>query len=318
MRLKSGDVARWLRNAWFGLALACAGSASAEAGELEIVGEAVVFAPGIASTRHSEIRLTLNPEGDAAIWFSRDRPGGAGGYDLWISRRQAGQWQPAEPLPFNSPGRDFDPAFSSDGRFVYFCSDRAGGMGGDDLYRVPVTRAGFGPVEHLGADVNSAGNEFAPMLSPRGDRLLFSSDRVGGRGGHDLFVARRADGGTFSAAQRLPGEVNTEAHEFDATFLHDGTTLVFARTQDFGAAKVEVFVSSPHAGRYGEGERLPPPANASVGDAYGAMLDWSGSDRITLSTRRDKENGMDLYVIRYRSRGATSQPTVEPAQGSNP
>lgn len=318
MRLKSGEVAPLLRNASLGLALASVGGAWTAAPELDIVGEAVLFAPGIASTEYSEIRLTLDPEGDTAIWFSRDRPGGAGGYDIWISRRKAGHWQQAQPVPFNSSTRDFDPAFSSDGRFVYFCSDRPGGMGGDDLYRVPVTRTGFGPVEHLGAAVNSAGNEFAPMLSPRGDRLLFSSDRAGGSGGHDLFAANRTGAGAFAAAQRLPGEVNTDAHEFDATFLHDGATVVFARTQDFGASKVEVFVSSPQAGRYGAGVRLPPPANSGADDAYGAMLDWSGSDRITLSARRDKEKGMDLYVMRYLLGEGTQQPTEEPVQGQNP
>ena len=323
MRLKSGEVVSLLRNASLGLALASAAGAStavdtAKAMELDIVGDVVLFAPGIASTKYSEIRLTLNPQGDTAIWFSRDRPGGAGGYDIWISRRKDGDWQEAQPVPFNSPTRDFDPAFSSDGGFVYFCSDRAGSLGGDDLYRVPVTKKGFGPVEHLDAAVNSAGNEFAPMLSPHGDRLLFSSDRAGGAGGHDLFVARRAADGSFSSAQRLVGAINTSAHEFDATFLHDGATVVFARTQDFGAARVEVFVSSPQAGLYGAGTRLPTPANNSVDDTYGAMLEWSGSGRITLTARRDKEKGMDLYMVRYRLRGETPQPTVGPAQGRNP
>lgn len=314
MRLRSGEVVSLLRNASLGLALVFAGGASAAAStaaarELDIVGEAVLFAPGIASTKYSEIRLTLNPQGDTAIWFSRDRPGGAGGYDIWMSRRKAGDWQEAQPVPFNSPSRDFDPAFSSDGRFVYFCSDRPGGLGGDDLYRVPVTRTGFGEVEHLDAAVNSAGNEFAPMLSPRGDRLLFSSDRVGGSGGHDLFAARHDAAGTFAPAQRLPGAINTGAHEFDATFLHDGDTVVFARTQDFRTDRVEVLVSSPRAGRYDTGVRLPPPANSDVHDTYGAMLDWSGTDRITLSARRYRENGMDLYVMRYclRPEGATGQ-----------
>jgi Tol biopolymer transport system component len=314
VRLNSKEAVSLLRNVLLGLALASAGGTSVAGGtaattELDIVGEAVLFAPGIASTQYSEIRLTLNPEGDTAIWFSRDRPGGAGGYDIWMSRRKDGDWQEAQPVPFNSPSRDFDPAFSSDGRFVYFCSDRSGGMGGDDLYRVPATRTGFGQVEHLGAAVNSAGNEFAPMLSLRGDRLLFSSDRVGGSGGHDLFAARHTAVGAFAPAQRLPGAINTGAHEFDATFLQDGDTVVFARTQDFSTDRVEVFVSSPRAGRYGVGARLPPPANSSANDTYGAMLDWSDTDRITLSARRAQDNGMDLYLMRYRLRaeGTTEQ-----------
>ncbi len=311
MRLKSSEAISIPRNALLGLALAVAGGASAAsdaaAVKLEIVGEASLFAPGIASTRYSEVHLTLNPQGDTAVWFSRDRPGGAGGYDIWMSQRTAEGWRQAQPVPFNSPTRDFDPAFSSDGRFVYFCSDRPGGLGGDDLYRVPVTQAGFGEVEHLGAAVNSAGNEFAPMLSPRGDRLLFSSDRAGGSGGHDLFAAGRTAAGAFAPAQRLPGAINTDAHEFDATFLHDGATVVFARTQDFRTGRVEVFVSSPHVEGYDAGARLPPPANSDGRDAYGAMLDWSETNRITLSARRTLENGMDLYVMRYRLRPDTAR-----------
>ena len=315
MRPKSSEAISILRNALLGLALAFAGGVSAAsdataAVKLEVIGEAILFAPGIASTRYSEIRLTLNPQGDIAIWFSRDRPGGAGGYDIWMSRRKADGWQEAQPVPFNSPTRDFDPAFSSDVRFVYFCSDRPGGLGGDDLYRVPVTHAGFGEVEHLGEAVNSSGNEFAPMLSPQGDQLLFSSDRVGGSGGHDLFAARRTAAGIFAPAQRLPGAVNTGAHEFDATFLRDGATVVFARTQDFRTDRVEVFVSSLRAEGYDAGTRLPPPANSDSHDTYGAMLDWSDTGRITLSARRIQENGMDLYVMRYRLRPDTVRDTV--------
>ena len=280
------------------LALMAGAAPAAPPQNLEIVSTAEPFAPGIASTGYSEIRLTLNPDGRTALWFSRDRPGGAGGYDIWMSRLGSGGWGPARPVSFNSAGRDFDPAFSADGRFVYFCSDRPGGAGGDDIYRVPVRGAGFGKPVNLGARVNSADNEFAPMLSPDGVTLLFSSDRAGGMGGHDLFTARQGAHG-FATAVALPGPVNTAANEFDATFLRDGITIVFARAMDFRKDRVDLFQTAMGRGGYGVGTILPNSVN-NQSDTYGPMLDWSDPDRLTFSGQRNGSAGMDLYRIRYR------------------
>lgn len=272
-------------------------SAGGQPARVAIVGAAEPFAPGIASTRYAEIRLTLSPDGQTALWFSRDRPGGPGGYDIWISRRSGSQWRPAAPVSFNSSGRDFDPAFSADGRFVYFCSDRAGGSGGDDIYRVPVIGQDFGPPVNLGPEVNSAGKEFAPMLSSDGRTLLFSSDRSGGAGGHDLFTARRSRNG-FAVARRLAGALNTAANEFDATFLRDGATIVFARAMDFRRDRVDLFFAVPSGQGYDGGTMLPAAVNNDR-DTYGPMLDWSDPGRLTFSGQRG-EGGMDLYRVPYR------------------
>jgi TolB protein len=284
-----------------GLFLAIGGLPSGSADELAVMieGEAIRFAPGIASTEFSEVRLTLSPDGHTALWFSRDRPGGPGGYDIWMSRRTGGAWSEAVPVSFNSPTRDFDPAFSPDGAYVYFCSDRPGGVGGDDVYRVAVKGEHFGPIEHLGVSINSAGNEFAPMLSLDQTQLLFSSDRTGGAGAHDLYVARHRNG-RFEAARPLGPDINTDANEFDATFLADGKTIVFARAKDFRTDRVDLFVATLHNGKYDRGGLLPPSINTANKDTYGPMLDWSDPRRFTFSAQRDGQQSMDLYVVRYR------------------
>jgi TolB protein len=282
--------------AWLALITSCANLGD----DPVFVGEAQRFAPGVASTDFSEVRLTISPDGKSALWFSRDRPGGAGDYDIWLSRRPdiASPWSAAQPVSFNTPGRDFDPAFSADGSYVYFCSDRAGGLGGDDLWRARVLPDGFAAPEHLGPRVNSAKNEWAPMLAPDGQTLLFSSDGLGGAGRMDLFTAR-VSRGDFETARPVRGEINSAEDEFDATYLGDGSIL-FTRAADLTRDHLRLFHSRSRGGRFAAGTPLPTAVNTADSSTYAPMLDWSQPDRITFTTRRPaRARSVDVYVVRY-------------------
>lgn len=251
-----------------------------------------LFAPGVASTQYSEVRLTLSPDGATALWFARDRPGGPGGYDIWMSKHSATGWGEPTPVTFNSPQRDFDPAFSADGHFVYFCSDRPGGLGGDDIYRVPVTSSGFGTPEALSSAVNSAGKEWAPMLS--GDnQLLFSSNGRGGAGRMDLFIAQQR-GGRFSAATPVPGTLNSAADEFDATFLDDGKAILFSRAANLETDTVWLYIAARDTSAYDGGTKLSESFNVPDKSSYAPMIDWSQPDRFTFT------RAGELYLARFR------------------
>jgi len=269
--------------------------------DFQISGDTREFAPDVISTKYSDVRLTISPDGNTALWFSRNRPGGPGSYDIWMSRRASGAWHDATPVSFNSPSRDFDPAFSRDGRFVYFSSDRPGGRGGDDIYRVAVTSKGFGTPVSLGDAVNSSGNEWAPMVFGR--TLLFSSNGHGGAGRMDLFTAvdRR---GRFENTKLLPGLVNTPADEFDATFLRDGVSIIFTRADDLTKDPVALYYGARIDGLYTRGNRLMDEINTPKSDTYAPMLDWSDPNYITFATRRpaDSLRGADLYRVEARVR----------------
>ena len=267
------------------------GVAHPETARLQL-GEITAFPPGIGSADYSDARLTISPDGRTALWFSRTRPGGPGGYDIWMSQRTAAAWSAPTLVSFNSPQREFDPVFSANGAFVYFCSDRPGGLGGDDIWRVAVSNKGFGEPEHLGDEVNSSGNEWAPMLSGA-NHLLFSSNGRKGARRMDLFLAHATADGRFSTATMLPGSINTEADDFDATFLADDRTIVFSRAPNLEVDTVWLYFASANGGEYDAGTRLPDSVNLADRGTYAPTLDGSQRNRFTFS------RGGDLFVVSY-------------------
>jgi len=83
----------------------------------------------------------LSPDG-LTLFFSSSRPGGFGSYDLWLTTRQSRYtaWSPPVNLgpAVNSSSGEGAPFFSPDMKTFYFTSDRPGGIGGWDMYKVPV------------------------------------------------------------------------------------------------------------------------------------------------------------------------------------
>ncbi len=113
-------------------------------------------------------------------------------------------WGRGEELPFNSDEYDcVTPAVSPDDRFLYFVSNKRGGIGGKDLYRVERLRGGmYGKMVNLGSEINTPGNEEFPYIS-KDDVLYFSSDGHIGFGGLDLFKAEKVTGKWKNATNML-------------------------------------------------------------------------------------------------------------------
>jgi TolB protein len=278
-----------------------AGAAPARRPTLELTSTPELVLPGIVSSEFSEVRLAPSPDGKTMLWGSTNRPGGPGGWDVWLTRKDAHGWSAPQTVSFDSPAKEFDPAYSPDGRYVYFFSDRPGGLGGDDIYRVPVTATGFGTVEHLGPEVNSAGNEWAPGFSPDGKTLLFATDGRGGAGRHDLFTAR-VEGTRFAVAQALPGAINTAADEFDAAFLSDGGEIVFSRSTDVDKDPVLLYFAVRDRAGYDAGAILPPAVNVDGEYTFGPVLDWTDRSVLYFSGQRPEASAgkIDLYRVHFR------------------
>lgn len=143
--------------------------------------------------------------------------------DIWkVERNAAGTWGvPVRlPEPVNSAGPEWFPRPTADG-WLYFGSKRTGGLGGNDIWRARETEKGQWIVENLGPALNTPGEEYEPLPSPDGTRLVIMTDS-------GVYESRRKDG-RWSPKTRLSPEVNVNATEIGPVFSPSGRTLLFAR-----------------------------------------------------------------------------------------
>lgn len=120
---------------------------------------------------------------------STGRKAGTVNLKIFEATWNGSKWTNEQALNFNSDHYSSGhPAVSSDGRRLYFTSDKPGGFGGKDLYVSERIGAKWGKPVNLGKSVNTEGDEMFPSILDDGT-LYFASDGLGGFGGLDIFAA---------------------------------------------------------------------------------------------------------------------------------
>jgi len=146
-----------------------------------------------------------------------------------------------QPLIFSS-----SPDFSADGLSLYFDAERTGGSGGSDI--CVVTRKSTSdpwPNPHnLGASVNSSALEMGPSVSADGLELYFGSNRPGGSGGWDIYIATRTTlSSTWGTAENLEPMVNSASYDGHPCISPDGLTLFFTSDRPGGQGSWDIWVT---------------------------------------------------------------------------
>lgn len=204
-------------------AILCMGCAATRDASAIPVGTPVRWTPAGLSTAMYESSPTLSPDGAELFFFRADRQ--FDNYRLMVSRCIDGEWSvPVEPGFAAAAGvLEADPAFSADGRRLYYVSAR---HRSDDLDIWKVERDGqgaWGEPRRLPEPINSTGSELLPRELADG-RLLFGSSRPGGPGGRDLYLATPQGEGRWQV-EALAAPVNTGGDEYEADLSRDGKVL---------------------------------------------------------------------------------------------
>jgi len=153
------------------------------------------------------------------------------GEDLFIASREDNVWRKA--LLLDKPattstneGTIGQIALNKNDYTIIARSHAESGFGGSDLYLAKYNGRTFYDFSNLGEKFNTENWESQPTLSSDGNILIFASNRPGGFGGSDLYIAHK-NGQTWSEPTNLGTNINTEADEISPHLSIKENTILF-------------------------------------------------------------------------------------------
>jgi outer membrane protein OmpA-like peptidoglycan-associated protein len=147
---------------------------------------------------------------ESTLYFASDMPGTLGQSDLYkIAINLDGSFGAPTNLgnKINTEGRETFPMVTSDGE-LYFASDGHPGLGGLDIFVSKMDKDGhFGEVVNVGEPVNSSYDDFAFLINDKTRYGYFTSNRLGGKGGDDIYKLKETQKLITKCEQNLSGLV---------------------------------------------------------------------------------------------------------------
>lgn len=139
---------------------------------------------------------------------------------------------------------------SPDGKHKYFVSDRPGGYGGRDIYRIEKMPNGeWSEPMNLGPIINTEYDEDAPFLAVDNKTLYFSSNGTKSMGGFDVFRSQMDDLGQWTEPQNLGVPLNTTGDDIYYTTTMDGFTGYLSSFREGGEGEKDIYeIKNTHLG----------------------------------------------------------------------
>ncbi|MEY3052106.1 MAG: OmpA/MotB protein, partial [Bacteroidota bacterium] len=182
-----------------------------------------LFSANLVESNKNLSNASFSPDGQMVCYTRNDldlNQRNSYSLQLFTARKTGnGKWKDVSKLPFCNVNFNYlHPAFSTDGKTIFFVSNKTGGIGGTDLWMVRRNEDGWGQPENLGDQVNTPFNEGFPFMDSDG-RLYFCSKGHVGYGGYDLFVTQQDADGSWLPPVNLGNPINSSLD--DISFFID-------------------------------------------------------------------------------------------------
>ena len=172
------------------------------------------------NTEFDEGTPSFSADGNTMYYtYCAQDPEGPRTAEIYISTRSSAKWGKGTRATIvkDSVTALGHPSISPDGKYLYYVSDAVGGFGGKDIFRSKVLgNNSFGPMENLGEEINTAGDELFPYCRDS-VTLYFASNGHPGMGGLDLFKATQDSTGHWTV-ENMGAPINSMGDDFGITF----------------------------------------------------------------------------------------------------
>lgn len=169
---------------------------------------------------------------------------GFGSCDIYWSKLIDNEWTNPINCGVNVNSRYWEsqPSLQADGKTLYFCSNRPGGIGGIDLWKtVMISEGVFSEPVNLGTTINTPFDELSPFIHFDQKTLYFASDGHLGMGGTDLFFAKKKGENSWSKPTNLGYPINSYQNESGIFINAQGNAAYFSSNRSGGFGGLDLY-----------------------------------------------------------------------------
>lgn len=195
------------------------------------------------NTANHEATIGLSVDGQQLFIYKDEFNNGDG--NIFHSKLDGDVWSVPKKLgtTVNTKARETHASLSADGNTLYFTSERKGGYGGLDIYKVKMLPNGqWGLAQNLGQTINTPYNEEGQYIHPDGVTLFFSSEGHNSMGGFDIFSTSVNEDGTYTEPTNIGYPINTTDDDVFYVPTPDGKRAYYSSFQAGGIGQTDIYL----------------------------------------------------------------------------